>query len=121
MDCLGPQPTLLGNGSTEGVPLFIVLLITLALAHLLPPTAISFTGFNLGPKLRIPNPPAKLPMLKKSATTGFIPVVLESISAQSLYLSLLATLVILLTASLPAYPPATDNGPNIAPANNVLT
>ena len=121
MDCLGPQPTLLGNGLTEGVPLFIVLLITLALAHLLPPTAISFTGFNLGPKLRIPNPPAKLPMLKKSATTGFIPVVLESISAQSLYLSLLATLVILLTASLPAYPPATDNGPNIAPVNNVLT
>lgn len=62
---------LLGNGLTEGVPLFIVLLITLA--HLLPPTAISFTGFNLGPKLRIPNPPA------------------------------------------------TDNGPNIAPVNNVLT
>jgi hypothetical protein len=39
MDCLGPQPTLLGNGSTEGVPLSIVLLITLALAHLLPALA----------------------------------------------------------------------------------
>ena len=60
-------------------------------------------------------------MLKKSATTGFIPVVLDIISDQSLYLPLLATLVILLTASLPAYPPATDSGPNIAPVNNVLT
>ena len=119
MDCLGPQPTLLGNGSTEGVPLFIVLLITLALAHLLPLAAKSSTGLSLGPNLLKPCSPIYEPGLVNSARTGFIPA-LVIMSPHVLYLPLLSSLVASSTVVLPIASLNTGRGPNIVPANNVL-